>query len=146
LVCLRNRRHDRGIHDGTPVFPVLTAGLIGCGGVLALATGLFLFTAPATAVRYRPWDLTPLTARVLGAVFCLGVAGIGAFVDRRWTTARIPLQAALITLVLIVAAGILASTELVTGDMLTWVLVGGLGALTVTVGAWSVQIELRSRA
>ena len=41
-------------------------------------TGLFLFLVPSAAISVWPWALTPLTARVMGAVFCLGLAGIGA--------------------------------------------------------------------
>jgi hypothetical protein len=132
-VYLRNRRHDVPAEDGTPRLPVLTARLIGGTGILALTTGLFLFVAPSTAIRYWPWALTPLTARTMGAVFCLGVAGVGALVDRRWSSARILLQAAFIMLVLIVLAGLRASTELAAGRVLTWVFVVGFAGLTVAV-------------
>ena len=41
-----------------------------------------------------PWTLTPLTARVAGAMFALpGLVGLGIALDRRWSAARIILQA-----------------------------------------------------
>lgn len=54
----------------------------------------------------------PLTARVMGAIFALGIAGLGAPADRRWSSARILLQVAVLMLALILAAGARASGEL----------------------------------
>src|SRR5258708_15881934 len=45
-------------------------------GGLSLLTGAFLFLLPNQAVSIWPWTLTPLTSRVLGAIFCLGMAGL----------------------------------------------------------------------
>ena len=145
LVYLRNSRHMAPGADDALRLSAIAARLIGAAGALAAATGLFLFLAPATAIRHWPWHLTPLTARVLGAVFCLGLAGIGAFVDRRWTSARIPIQVALVMLVLILIAGVRARTELATGNALTWVFVAGFGGLTVAVAALYATMERRSR-
>ena len=146
FVYLRNRRHDAPAADGGPRLPATTARLIGGVGTLALATGLLLFAAPDTAIRYWPWHLTPLTARVMGAVFCLGLAGVGAFVDRRWTSARIPLQVALVMLVLILVAGVRAHGELASRNVLTWAVVAGFGVLFVAVAVLYLRMERRSRA
>jgi hypothetical protein len=145
LVYLRNRRHEPPAADGEPWLPVTVAWLIGGVAVLALTTGLWLFATPETAIRYWPWPLTLLTARVLGAVFCLGLAGIGAFVDRRWTSARIPLQVAFVMLALIVVAGVRAHAELAAGNALTWAIAAGLGALTIAVAALYAGMERRHR-
>ena len=59
--------------------------------------------------------------------------------------ARIPLQVALVMLVLIVVAGVRASVELAAGGVLRWVFVVGFGGLTVAVAAVYVRME-RSRA
>jgi hypothetical protein len=146
FVYLRNRRHDAPAAEGEPRLPVMTARVIGGLGTLALATGLLLFAVPATAIRYWPWNLTPLTARVMGAIFCLGLAGIGAFVDRRWTSARIPLQVAAVMLVLILVAGVRAHAELASGNVLTWAFVAGFGMVAVAVVVLYVRMERRSRA
>ena len=145
FVYLRNRRHDAPDDDTEPRLPATAARLIGGVGALALATGLLLFAAPDTVIRYWPWHLTPLTARVMGAVFCLGLAGIGAFVDRRWTSARLPLQVAAVMLVLILVAGARAHAQLDSGNVLTWVFVAGFGTLFVAVAVLYVGMERRSR-
>jgi hypothetical protein len=95
--------------------------------------GLFLFLAPAAAIRIWPWHLTPLTARVLGAIFCLGLAGIGAWIDRRWSSARLPFQVAAIMLILMIVAGLRAHSEFDAGNALTWVFAAGFVGLTVSI-------------
>jgi hypothetical protein len=51
-----------------------------------------------------PWMLTPLTARVMGAIFALATVGIAAFRYRRWSGMQILLQVEGLMLVLIVVA------------------------------------------
>jgi hypothetical protein len=71
-VWWRNRGLDRAFAEDGRQLPVLAARVTGAVGALALAVGAFLFLAPSAAIRIWPWMLTPLTSRVLGAVFCLG--------------------------------------------------------------------------
>ena len=39
--------------------------------------GVVMFLAPSAVIDLWPWPLTPLTCRVVAAVFCLGGAGVG---------------------------------------------------------------------
>ncbi len=143
-VYLRNRRTDPPATADDRLLPAVTARTIGAIGALALAMGLFLFLAPAAAIRIWPWHLTPLTARVLGAVFCLGLAGIGALLDRRWTSARLPFQVAAIMLILMIVAGLRAHAEFDAQNALTWVFAAGFAGLTVSIMMVYVRME-RSR-
>jgi len=54
--------------------PRALRSLLALQGVVMLAIGLYLFVAPESANDLWPWDLTPLTGRVIGAF----VAGFGA--------------------------------------------------------------------
>ena len=92
-----------------------------------------------------PWLLTPLTARVMGAVFCLGLAGIGALIDRRWASARIPLQVALVMLILILIGGIRAHRDFSADKPLTWTFVGGFVVLTLAMAIFYVRMERLDR-
>jgi hypothetical protein len=106
---------------------------IGATGVLATAMGLFLYLAPGRATDVWPWALTPLTARVMSAIFSLGVAGTGIFFDRRWRAVRIPLQVAMLMLVLILVAALRGRHDFDGSNALSWLLIGGFA--TVLVGS-----------
>jgi hypothetical protein len=140
-VWLRNRRHDAPARAGDLLLPVLTSRVIGAVGGLALAMGLFLFLAPGAAMRFWPWTLTPLTSRVLGAVMCLGLAGLGALVDRRWSSARLPFQVAAVMLVLILVAGARAADQFDPGNVLTWLFLVGFVGVTAAVGTLYWRME-----
>jgi hypothetical protein len=84
-------------------------------GAASLLTGAVMFLAPALVIPVWAWDLTPLTARVIGAVLSLpGVVAIGFLHDARWTSFRILFQAQLLSLIAI-AASLIAG-----GDALRW--------------------------
>jgi hypothetical protein len=113
--------------------------------VLALVMGLLVFLLPAAAIASWPWPLTPLTARVLGAVFCLGLAGIGAPIDRRWSSARLPFQVAGVMLSAVLVAGVRAHDELDPAKLLSWLFAVGFVAVTAAGAAVYWRMELRAR-
>ena len=145
LVWLRNRRHDVPTDADELLLSIPAARGIAAVGVLALGWGLFLYLLPAAAMALWPWPLTPLTARVLGAVTCLGLAGIGALVNRRWSSARLPFQVAGVTLTAILVAGVRARSEVDPGNVLTWLLAAGFVGVTAAVVALYWRMELRPR-
>ena len=108
-------------------------------GALAVVTGVLMFLSPARVIPTWPWPLTPLTCRVVGAVFCLGAAGLGVLVDDRWTTVRLMRQVELVMLTLMLVAAARARDEFLLDRPLTWV----LGAGFVLVFAASVASEVR---
>lgn len=128
---------DLLLSDGTAVF-------IGVIGVGAVAFSLFLFLWPKTAIHIWPWKLTELTARVMGAIFALGVAGVGAFTDKRWTGARILLQVEALMLTLIFVAAVRAHRDFNTSRALTWVF--GLGFPVLVVASAILYAHMESRA
>ena len=100
-------------------------------GVSALAalTGLFLFVAPRVGVEVWPWPLTPLTARVVGATFCLGAAGLVVLVDDRWDALRSMREVQLVMFGLVLVAAVRARHEFLPGRPLTWLMGVGFVAL-----------------
>ena len=78
-VWLRNRRTDPAVAESNEVvIPQLIRLVIGVVGVGTLAVSLLLFLRPDLMIRLWPWMLTPLTARVVGAMFALpAVVGLG---------------------------------------------------------------------
>src|SRR5450755_2450773 len=144
-VFVRNHKHYNTEADGEVLMPQLAARVIGVGGVCAVVMSAFLYVFPQHAVDIWPWKLTPLTARMLGAIFALGLAGLGAFRERRWSAARILLQVAGIMLALILIAGVRAHTEFDNARPLTWMFAIGFGATVVAGVALYVSMELRAR-
>jgi hypothetical protein len=83
-----------------PLLPRAAAVIGIVVGVLAAATAATLFALP-TRTSSWPWSVTPLTARVMAAIFSLGIAGLTGFAGRRWKQARILFQVGAMMLVLI---------------------------------------------
>ncbi|NYG05769.1 hypothetical protein BJ986_000256 [Phycicoccus badiiscoriae] len=105
----------------------------GVGG-LAVLTGLFLFLVPAQAITVWPWPLTPLTARVVGATFCLGAAALAVLLDDRWEAVRLMRTVQLVMFGLILVAAVRARHEFFTGRPLTWVMgVGFVGLFAASI-------------
>jgi len=128
----RRRRSAAG-PDDVMLAPVARL-LMGATGAIAVAAGLFLFLLPNQAIDLWPWHLTPLTSRVLGAMFMLGIASLGVVTDARWTSARLMLQVEVFMLTLILVAAARAHAEFDASNPMTWLLlVGFLGALVSAV-------------
>jgi hypothetical protein len=87
--------------------------------------------------------LTPLTCRVIGAIFCLGSAGIGVLVDPRWTTVKLMLQVEALMVTLMLIASVRARTEFDTGRPLTWLMLGGF--VVVLLGSAYLWYTMETR-
>jgi hypothetical protein len=114
-------------------------------GAAALVQGVVMFVAPSAFIDHWPWPLTPLTCRVVAAVFCLGGAGVGMWRDPRWTSVRLMLQVEVVMLVLILVAAVRARDEMVAGRALTWPLLAGVLLMLAGSGYLWASYELRPR-
>jgi hypothetical protein len=128
-----NRRHDVPGTSADLLLPVRVSRVIVVLGALSVLTAVFLFLFPGRAIAVWPWTLTPLTAQVLGAIFALGIAGLGALADRRWSSARILFQVAALMLALILVAGVRANGELDPSNAMTWLIGGGFAGVLAAV-------------
>jgi hypothetical protein len=145
-VFVLNQRRSNRSADAEVLMPLLAAQLIGVGGVCAVGMSAFMYLFPQHAVDNWPWKLTLLTARMLAAIFALGLAGIGAFWDRRWSSARILLQVAGVMLALICVAGIRAHAQFNSSRPLTWMFAIGFGATVIAGVVLYVRMESRARS
>jgi len=124
--------------------PAATAGAIAAVGAVLAVTGVVMFLFPDQAIDVWPWTLTPLTARVMGACFTLGLAGVLLAADARLDAVRLTLEVAAIMFVLIAVAGVRAGDEIDTGEALAWVL--GIAMVVVLAGGAAVWVRyLRPR-
>lgn len=139
-----NRRRNVPGTGAELLVPVRVSRVIAVLGGLSGLTALFLFLFPGRAVAVWPWMLTPLTAQVMAAIFALGIAGLGAPLDRRWSSAQILLQVAALMLALILVAGVRASSELDLSNALTWLIGAGFAAALAAIAV--TYARMRSRA
>jgi hypothetical protein len=108
------------------------AYLLGAAGLLALLTGLALFIMPQLFIPLWPWDLTPLTARVIGSWFVMpGLVDIAMAVNRRWRSVRLVLESQLVGLALLLVGFLRGFGDLHLDNPLSWALVGGLSLLAL---------------
>ncbi len=109
----------------------------------ALAIGALFFVVPAIAVDIWPWQLTPLTARVIASLTVQ--VGVGALLlsrDPRWSTWRLIVHTFLVASVLLLIGAIRAFADFDTSNPLTWLYLGGLLG---TAGALAL-LQLRMEA
>ncbi|GAC1323829.1 MAG: hypothetical protein NVSMB13_04360 [Mycobacteriales bacterium] len=144
LAWLANQRHDLPVTGGEVLVPRVARLLIAAVGLTAGATSVFLFVSPKRAITIWPWLLTPLTARVMGAILALGVAGMGALVERRWSSVRLMVQVEAVMLVLIGLSCVRAASNLHPDRVLTWLF--GAGFLAVVTGSAALYLRLEPRA
>ena len=115
-------------------------------GAASLVTGVVLFIAPTLVIPLWAWDLTPLTARVLGAVMTLpGVVAIGFLRDDRWSSFRIVFQAQLVSLVAIIGSLIVGRDALHGDRPATPAFLTLIAAAFLGYSALTIVMELRMR-
>ena len=127
-VTLRNWRADPGVADrGDFAIPLPARVLLVGVGAASLACGLTLFAVPTLATELWAWPLTPLTARVVGAILTLpGAVNLWLLRDARWSAFRQIFQAQLVSLGCIVLALVIARADLVGPRHVVAVLIVGL--------------------
>lgn len=140
-VWAANRRRSSDPAPGDVLLPPIARRLLAATGALAVTMALFLFLFPQQAIDAWPWTITPLTSRVLGSIFALGIAQLGVLTDARWSAARLMLQVQVGMLALILIAAARAHADFDGSNPLTWLLLGGFAAsmasaavLTFTMG------------
>jgi hypothetical protein len=146
-VWLRNRTTDRGtVEPNELIIHPLLRLFIGIIGLFTLVVSLLLFLQPALMIRQWPWTLTPLTARVVGAMFALpGIVGLGIATEKRWSAARIILEAQACSIAMILIAAAFAWSDFAPSNPITWLFVGGLSFMLVAISALYLGCELYRR-
>ena len=121
--------------------PQTARALIALTGLGALVLGAYLFLFPRQAIDIWPWVLTPLTARVTGAILMLGVSGLMIAADPRWATAKIMLQVARIMIALFLLAALRAHEQFDSSRPMTWMLGIGLGGVLISTTILDVRMQ-----
>src|SRR3989304_4407416 len=94
-----------------------------------------------------PWKLTPLTARVMSAMFALpGLIALGIASDERWSAARIILEAQAFSIAMILIAALRAWSDFNPSGAATRLFIGGLSGLLIGIAVVYVIMEVRRKA
>jgi hypothetical protein len=126
------RNHHRyGAPHGPPL-PRAVRGTLGAVGGLLLVAGLLFLVAPDVAIDGWPWPLTPLTARIIGAVLAMyGTVWLAVAVHDTWAGARIPLEAHAIGMAFVLLAVVRGEDVVDWGNPLAIVFVAAAAAMLV---------------
>jgi hypothetical protein len=74
-----------------------------------------------------------------------GVVGLGIALEKRWSAARIILEAQAFSIVMILIAAARAWGDFGQSNAITWLFVGGLSFLLVALAALYASIEIHRR-
>ena len=128
----------------TTQLPQTIRALFGGLGALLTVVSLLMLLAPALMMPTWPWDLTPLTTRVMAAMFILtGLVGLGVSMNGIWEAARFILHAQVIAIVFILISAVRAAGEFDWSSGVSWLFTGGLSAVLVL--ALFVLISLKPK-
>lgn len=145
ITWLLNRPTDPGTPDANDVLvPAGARWALGMVGVGILLLDLLCFLRPQLMIGVWPWQLTPLTARVMAALIAL--TGTGALVmarDGRWSALRIAVQSEMLALALVALAVVFSWQNFDAARPLTWAL--GTGLLLMLIASPVVYRWMETR-
>ena len=144
VIWLRNRVTDPGLNDPQDVnIPAGWRGVMGVVGVITILISGLLFLRPDSMIAVWPWQLSPLTARVVSAMFVLpGLVGLGIAVDSRWSSSRLILQSQAFSIVFILIGAVRAWDDFNQSSPASYLFIGGLAMLLI--GIFAVYLFMES--
>ena len=145
IVWYINRRVNLGSPrpDETRFSRPLSLTLGGLGFVLSTVS-LVMLLFPGLMAPTWSWTLSPLTTRVMSAMFALsGFVGLGVAVERRWSSARVIFQAQIISIVFILLAMYLNRADVLWNFWTSWFFVSGL-LIELAVIGWAYYESRRA--
>jgi len=139
VVWYLNERASRGYDFASEArFPNALRVILGGTGVVMLAASALLLLFPDLMIPTWPWTLTPLTARVLSAMFSLpGLVSIGTARDGHMSSARIIFSAQVVSIGLILLALLVNRGEIDWSKLSVYTFIGGL-LLTLGLITWAM--------
>ena len=144
LWVVQRRQDDRAVAASEVLVPRALRGAMLIVGAASLVTGAVMFVVPQLVIPVWAWELTPLTARVTGAVLSLpGVVSIGMLRDARWSSFRILFQAQLVSLAAIVCSLIAGRDALLWDRLATPAFVTLIAVAAVGYSALTIAMERR---
>jgi hypothetical protein len=144
---LRNRHQDLGTPEPVDVrVPSMARAAMSVVGLAIVVLGVGMFLRPGDVIPFWPWQVTPLTARVIAGFLALtGTSLVSVALDSRWSAQRVMLESLILGLVLILAGVARAWANFDPNELVRWAYVGGLSAGLAALIALYLAMELRRR-
>jgi hypothetical protein len=144
IAIIVNLREDDGAPEaeGEVTIPAPWRYVLALVGAAASVTGFVLFAVPSLLIGVWAWDVTPLTARVVGAVLTLpGMVNIWMLWDSRWSAFRLVFQAQLVSLACIIIAIVVRFGDLEWSRPSAWLFTVGIAASAAIYLAFHLSLE-----
>lgn len=114
--------------------PLASRWAFGGLGVVLTVAGVTMFLAPGLAMGVWPWTLSPLTTRVLSAMYVLpGLTGLSLAHDGSWSGARYLLEALAVSVGLMLVAVYVARADFDWANPTAYLFVGSLGMILLLI-------------
>ncbi len=145
VAIILNLREDDGMPEGDDVeIPAPWRYVLALVGAAASVTGFVLFFVPSLLIGSWGWEVTPLTARIVGVVLTLpGMVNIWMLWDNRWSAFRRVLQAQLVSLACIVIAVVVRLGDLEWSRPSAWMFAVGIVVSAAVYAVFYVSLERR---
>lgn len=138
---IRNRSTDPHRPD-PPLVPEPIRSVAGLAGGIAFLVGAVFFIYPDAAIDVWPWELTPLTGRVVGCfVLQVGLIGLLLARDPRWSAWRLLVRTFIIGSVLLVIGVLRAWDDLDQDRVSTWLFLAGVVGSPLALGLLHRMME-----
>jgi hypothetical protein len=138
VVWYLNQRTNRGEPDPrTGKLPASLTMAAAVLGTVMILVSLVLLIAPQILIPSWGWTLSPLTGRIVSAMFALsGLVALGVASDRHWSSVRIVMGAQNISIVLFLVALIPAQRDIQWSSWGAWLFIGGL-LVALALNVWA---------
>lgn len=128
-------------NSGQRIARALRLGFGGLGAILIIA-GALLLIFPQLMIPAWPWTLSPLTARVMAAMFSLsGLVGLAVAIDGHWNSAKVIFQAQGISILFFLLAMARSGSDIHWDQWGAWAFLGGLLAVLILIGLAILQMK-----
>ncbi|MGW4928123.1 hypothetical protein ACWEOH_03145 [Agromyces sp. NPDC004153] len=146
VALILNVREDDGMPEGDDVeIPAPWRYVLALVGAASTVTGLVLFIVPSLLIGAWAWEVTPLTARVVGAVLTLpGLVNIWMLWDDRWSAFRRVFQAQLVSLACILLAIVVRLADFEWERPSAWLFAIGIVASAAVYALFYFSLERRA--
>lgn len=114
--------------------PMALRWAFGALGAVMVIASLLLFFLPQLMIASWPWTLTPLTSRIMAAMFILpGLTGLSIAYDGSWSSARFLFHAQVISIVFMLIAAVIARADIDWAAPTAYLFIGSLTLVVLLI-------------